>query len=238
MLPSPGVLVLHQPSAFTAFTTIKMSRLLLVDDNDVIRMGLQHVLSNLANCEVVAQSASLESAAEALASTNIDIALIKFSMPDGEAKDFIPHVRREHPRTKVLLLLEEEEEFWQALEVDADGYEVRHMPSYQLEASLKALSDGYGWLGPMLSRYLLKRGGRQRLGLAARQQPINQELVESLSPREREVIGLLSEGRKGDEIADILSISPKTVKLHISSCIRKLNVEDRTQAIAKFLRGM
>lgn len=172
-----------------------------------------------------------------LSDTEIDIILLKFRMPDGSGLNFVQELRKLYPHTKVIILLEEAEEFWEALQIDADGYEVRHMPTYQLAAALRAIADGYGWMGPMLSRYLLKRGGRDRLVDAASRSPVDEQIVESLSAREREVLYLLSEGLKGEQIAEKLHISPKTVKLHISSCIRKLNVEDRTQAIAKFLRS-
>jgi DNA-binding NarL/FixJ family response regulator len=214
---------------------VNSQKLLLVDDNDLIRAGLKHVLEQL-NCNVAGQASSLEVASQTMSRTEIDIVLLKHGMPDGNSIEFVKTLRTRYPNVKVLMLLEEDAQFWEALEAQADGYEIRHMPSYQLATAIKALKDDYGWLGPMLSRYLLKRGGRDRLKAAAKQTPVNEAVLQALSTREREVIYLLSEGLRGENIAEKLNISPKTVKLHVSNCIRKLGVEDRTQAIAKFLR--
>jgi DNA-binding NarL/FixJ family response regulator len=138
---------------------------------------------------------------------------------------------------KTLILLEEEQDFWNAMSFEADGYELRQMPTYQLFAAIKAIGEGYAWIGPLLSRYLLKRAGRDCLISASQVQPSIDRASFGLSVREKEILTLLSEGLSGLKIAERLSISPKTVKLHISNCIRKMDVDDRSQAIAKFLRA-
>jgi DNA-binding NarL/FixJ family response regulator len=217
---------------------VKIYKVMVVEDNDLIRAGLCHILRQLPNCQLVADAQTLAVAIEELSKQNIDVVLVKYRMPDGSASQYVPELRRLWPQTKLLLLLEDDEEFWEAIGVEADGFEIRHMPGYQLGTAIKALAEGYGWLGPMLSRYLIKRGGRQRLLSTERPKPsYEDDGVCNLTPREREIICLLSEGLKGDEIAEKLAISSKTVQLHVSSCLKKLDVEDRTQAILKFLRS-
>lgn len=215
---------------------VSQARILLIEDNELLRAGLRHVLSNTPHCIIAAEAPDLVAAEELLRAVDIDIVLLKYPIANGNAIGFVTTMRELNPSLRILMLLEEDAEFWEALHTDADGYEVRHMPAYQLAAAIHSLRDGYAWIGPMLARYLLKRGGRQRVLSAAKKRPVNGQLIALLSVRETEVLELLSEGLNGDDIAKRLEISPKTVKLHISNCIRKLSVQDRTQAIAKFLR--
>lgn len=215
-------------------TEAQTSNVMVVEDNELIRIGLRRVLEQIDQCEV-ASEAAISDATKYLEEHIVHIILLKFRMPDDIEFRFVQHLRSKYAQIKLIILLEEPEEFWEALSLDADGYELRHMPSYQLTAALKAIRDEYAWLGPMLSRYLLKQQGRHRLASGALR-PTNDHILEPLSPREREVIHLLSDGLNGEQIAFKLQISPRTVKLHISGCIRKLEVKDRSQAIAKFLR--
>lgn len=212
-------------------------RLLLVDDNDLIRAGLFHVLSNTLGGNVVGQAHTLESARQLIKESDVNILLLKNRMPDGDVGDFLSTVRNYNPNLRSMLLLEEEDDFWKAIDYCADGYEIRQMPTYQLFAAIKAIGEGYAWIGPMLSRYLLKRGGRDWLMSASRTPQRAEEQSFGLSVRETEILVLLTEGLSGTQIAAKLSISPKTVKLHISNCIRKMKVVDRAQAIAKYLRN-
>lgn len=211
-------------------------RLLLVDDNDLIRAGLYHVLSSTLGESMVGQAAALESAQKEIRDGDVNILLLKNRMPDGDVGAFIGTMKQEHPHLRTLVLLEEEQDFWDAMDFAADGYELRQMPTYQLFAAIKAISEGYAWIGPMLSRYLLKKAGRECLISASHKAPLTDESEYGLSTREKEILNLIADGLSGIEIAAKLAISPKTVKLHISNCIRKMKVDDRTQAIVKYLR--
>lgn len=212
-------------------------RLLLVDDNDLIRAGLFHVLANTLGGNVIGQAGGLVSAAQMIKENDVNILLLKNRMPDGDVGNFMSGIKLDYPAVKTLILLEEEQDFWNAMSFEADGYELRQMPTYQLFAAIKAIGEGYAWIGPLLSRYLLKRAGRDCLLSASQVQPSIDRASFGLSVREKEILTLLSEGLSGLKIAEKLSISPKTVKLHISNCIRKMDVDDRSQAIAKFLRA-
>lgn len=210
-------------------------RVLVIDDNELIRFGLVHVLSSSDLCTSVEAVASFEEAGAVVERQNSQIILAKFDLIRSASVMF-RHLRHSYPTVKVLVLLEEDEEFWEALNFECEGYVIRHMPVYQIDVALRAIGEGYAWIGPMLSRYLLMRGGLQRLKAAVDVKPVHSEKLSSLSNREREILYLLSEAFTGDEIAEKLCIAKQTVKLHISNCIRKMGVKDRSQAVAMFLR--
>lgn len=179
----------------------------------------------------------MQEASKMLDAVVFDIVMVKFDIVRRNVPFFQERLRAQHPLSKFLVLLEEDEEFWDALEFECEGYVIRHLPAYQLDVALRAIGEGYAWIGPMLSRYLLKRGGLNRLKAVAAAKPIANDKLSSLSNREREILYLLSEAFTGTEIADKLCISKQTVKLHISNCIKKLGVQDRSQAVAVFLRS-
>jgi DNA-binding NarL/FixJ family response regulator len=145
-------------------------------------------------------------------------------------------IKAEHSETRVMLLLDQEHEFWNALQLNADGYELRELIPFQLAVAIKTIGEGYTWIGGKLSSYLLKGDNREHL-ISLSQRESSKSVIACLSIREREVISLLSEGLNTTQIADKMAISPKTVKLYITNCIKKLNVENRSQAIVKFLQA-
>ena len=211
-------------------------RLLLVDENDVIRSGLFHILSNTLGGKVIGEANSLSEAERLISQSDVNVLLLGNHMPDGDVGEFIAVVRKERPEIRILLLLEEVEEFWSSVGWGADGYEVSKMTSYQLYAAIKAIGEGYAWLGPILSRYLLGNSSGPSPILALHPVHSPKENCFGLSVREEQILSMLSDGLSGAEIAKSLDISPKTVKLHISKCIRKMHVDNRSQAIAKFLK--
>lgn len=215
----------------------KAYSVLVIDDDELIRYGLVHVLKSSAACSGADGSLSMQEAAKILDAVEFDIVMVKFEIVKSNAQFFHERLRAPHPNTKFLLLLEEDEDFWDALEFECEGCVIRHLPAYQLDVALRAIGEGYAWIGPVLSRYLLKRGGLNRLRAISAVKPIPNDKLSSLSNREREILYLLSEAFTGNEIADKLSISKQTVKLHISNCIKKLGVQDRSQAVAVFLRS-
>lgn len=215
----------------------KKYSVLVIDDDELIKYGLVHVLKTSACCSFADGALSVHEAAQKLAERSFDIVMVKFNLVKAVANFFQENLRAAYPDTKFLLLLEEDEEFWEALELECEGYVIRHLPAYQLDVALRAIGEGYAWIGPVLSRYLLKRGGLNRLRAVSAIKPIVNDKVSSLSNREREILYLLSEAFTGTEIAEKLSISKQTVKLHISNCIKKLGVQDRSQAVAVFLRS-
>lgn len=215
---------------------LKRYSVLVIDDDELIRYGLVHVLKCSSCCSDAEVAGSMHEAAHKLAERLFEVVMVKFELVKGGAPSF-QNLRSAHPDTKFLLLLGEDEEFWEALEFECEGYAIRHLPAYQLDVALRAIGEGYSWIGPVLSRYLLKRGGLSRLKAVSAIKPVVNDKLASLSNREREILYLLSEAFNGSEIAEKLSISKQTVKLHISNCIKKLGVQDRSQAVSVFLRS-
>lgn len=226
------------PVNFSGIMENKTYRVLVVDDNELIRFGLSHVLSQCSSCQSAEAVGTIEEAIESLHQRSADILILKFTLPSVELETFFAMLKDDYPEIRTLVLLEDDEDFWKALNLGADGYVIRYLPAYQINVVIKALGDGLGWIGPMLARYLLKQGGLQKLRTAAVLNPVSGNTLSHLSDREREVLYLLSEAIGGEEIARKLNIRPQTVKLYISNCIKKLGVRDRSQAIAKYLRSV
>ena len=219
--------------------TTRKNRMLLVDQDDVLRAGLLHVLKNIPGENQVVETDNLETALDLVSSKQINLVLLRNRMQDGDIAEFIAIIKNGSAELRTLILLEQEEDFWKALDYNAEGYEMRQSPSYQLEAAVKSIGQGYAWIGTVLSTYLLKNMGRDYLIAArARSYCISKTDLTKLTAREKEVMLLLSDGLSTREIAEELQISPKTAKLHISVCIRKMQVQDRAQAVARFLRSM
>ncbi|MBX9690412.1 MAG: response regulator transcription factor [Candidatus Obscuribacterales bacterium] len=213
------------------------AKVIVVEHDELIRVGLVHVLNQCNECSEAIAVSTAASALNLLSENQIQVAIVGNRIPDSSAARLISIIREKQPDLKTIAVLEELEDFWTALSCEADGYLMRHMPSYQLNTAIRAVLDGYGWIDVALARYLIKRGGRSRLYSAAAIKPLAVDQLKVLTEREREVLHLLSDGYNSLEIAEKLAISRQTVKLHISSCIRKLGVKDRTQATAAFLRA-
>lgn len=210
-----------------------MIRLLLVDDQTIIREGLCSLLAAKPDLQVVGQAENGEQAIAQLDSLQatdqaVDVVLMDLRMPvmDGVATTEV--ITHRFPTTKVLVLttFDSDEDVVRAMSCGAIGYLLKDTPSDELAAAIRSVHKGYTQLGPGILQKLL---GAPPLFSPEPAPPIPPEWA-SLTPREQEVLRLIATGANNREIAQTLFISERTVKAHITSILSRLNLRDRTQA--------
>ncbi len=194
-------------------------RILLVDDHAVVRQGLKMFLGLDADLEVAGEAENGEEAIRLTRSLQPDVVLMDLLMPVMDGITAIGHIRREFPDTEVIALTSvlEDEAVMKAMRAGAIGYLLKDTQAEELRRAIKAAAAGQVQLSPQAAARLLRE-------VRVPDSP------EKLTERETDVLRLLALGRANKEIALELNVSEKTVKTHVSSILRKLDVPSRTQA--------
>ncbi|HEX6342130.1 response regulator transcription factor [Umezawaea sp.] len=210
-----------------------MIRVLLADDEAMIRAGLSAVLATDPEITVVAEAADGRAAVELTHAHQPDVVLMDIRMPrlDGlaaarELRDVVPVV--------MLTTFDEDEYVAQALEDGASGFLLKAADPRELLIAVRAVADGAAYLSPRVARRVLAglRTGLTRPAAAKRR-------VAALTPRERDVLALVGQGLSNQEIAGRLHLAEGTVKAHLSAILRGLDVQNRVQAaITAYEAGM
>lgn len=207
-----------------------MIRLLLVDDQALIRRGMKALLKSDADLEVVGEAAN-GSEAIALVETlwatkpSLDVVLMDVRMPVMNGVNATKVICQQFPSVKVLVLttFDDDEYVREALYAGASGYLLKDTPFEELTQAIRLVSKGYTQIGPGLAG---KAMSGQKL------KPLNTlpPKWEELTPREQEILHYIARGASNKEIAQALYISEKTVRNHITNILSQLNLRDRTQA--------
>lgn len=208
-----------------------LTRIVLVDDHRIVREGVAAVLAREADIEVVGEAASAEEAMEKVRSLQPDVVVLDLQMPGMGGLQAIRQLKELRPTTSIIVLTVENSEMilLEAVRAGAAGYVLKDASSDILVQSIRLILQG----GTVIdSQLLLKalRGGRSAL------EPRGSTEVDSLTPRELEVLGLLARGLGNQEIAEALGTTRVTAKKHVHHIIGKLQVSDRTQAALKAVR--
>jgi DNA-binding NarL/FixJ family response regulator len=203
-------------------------RVLLVDDDDLMRAGLKAVLSSDANVEVVGEAESGRAAVESVRTAQPDVVLMDVRMPDLDGIAATREVLAVSPRVKVVILttFEQDDYIFGALNAGASGFLLKRTPPEELLAAIQTVAGGDSLLSPSVTRTVIDRMARQptpEIGSSA--------LLEELTPRERDVLELLARGLANAEIARELVIEESTVKTHVKRILAKLGLRDRIQAV-------
>ena len=196
-----------------------MIRVLIADDHGVIRDGLGRLIGALADMEVVGLAADGAEAVEQCRTAEPDVVLMDLEMPGVDGIEATRRILVDRPGTAVLVLtsFSDRPRILGALEAGACGYLLKDVAADQVAEGIRAAARGESPLDPRAARTVL----------AARTEP---DPAAGLSPREREVLGLLVAGLPNKLIARRLEISEKTVKSHLTNVFRAIGVTDRTQA--------
>lgn len=204
-----------------------MTRLLIVDDHPAFRRGLELMLVDAAEIEVVGQAETGARAVELSASLAPDVILMDLRMPDLDGIQATRHIRRSTPAPAVVVLtmFEDDDSVFAAMRAGACGYLLKGAEQEEIVRAIRAAAAGEAIFGPEIARRVIAHfanGG----GPAAAEFP-------SLTDREREVLELVAAGKGNATIAHELMISLKTVRNHVSNIFTKLQVSDRAAAIVK-----
>jgi DNA-binding NarL/FixJ family response regulator len=208
-------------------TQIKI-RLLLVDDQQIIRQGLRSLLEAKHDLEVVGEAENGQQAITQVETLSPDVVLMDIRMPvmDGVAATRLIHQHFSQTKVLVLTTFDDDEYVSQAMRLGARGYLLKDMRSDDLAAAIRAVHNGYTQLGPGLIEKVITP---TLSPIPSQPIPLPLELA-GLTAREREVLSLIVAGSSNREIAQSLYISERTVKNHITHILSQLKVRDRTQA--------
>jgi DNA-binding NarL/FixJ family response regulator len=202
-----------------------MIRLILADDQALIREGLRSLLSSQPDLEVVAEAENGQQATQQVAQLQPDVVLMDIRMPTMDGVAATQQICQTYPQTKVLMLttFDDDEYVYQAMKYGARGYLLKHTRLVELAQAIRAVDQGATYLGPGLFDKAIANLS-PNLTLSTPPQLL------ALSPREQEVLYLITTGANNREIAEHLQISERTVKNHVTRILSQLNLRDRTQA--------
>lgn len=202
----------------------KMIKVLIVDDESLMRRGLTALLKLENDLEIVGDADNGKIALEKVAELNPDVVLMDVRMPVMDGVAATKEISQQFPQVEILILttFDDQEYVTQAIKYGASGYLLKDTPSEELAQAIRTVHRGYTQLGPGIAKKFMAQ---------IPSHPVTPPLVwDELTPREQEILRLIANGASNKEIAQSLFISEKTVKNHVTNILSHLNVRDRTQA--------
>jgi DNA-binding NarL/FixJ family response regulator len=205
-----------------------MIRVLIADDQALVRGGLRMILDVQPDIEVIGEAADGREAVEAARRHRPDVVLMDVRMPVMDGIEATQRIAQKSLYSRVLVLttFDEDAYVYGALQAGASGFLLKYAPADDLLAAIRVVARGDAMLAPTVTRRLIEQFARRAPNSAAA------GLIASLSPREREVLQLVARGLTNAEIAQALVVAPATVKTHVARLLEKLGVRDRVQATA------
>jgi DNA-binding NarL/FixJ family response regulator len=203
-------------------------RILIADDHPVVRDGLQAMLSTQADFQVIGEAATGKETVTRTLELRPDVLLLDLEMPDMDGSQVLEHIRLALPAIQAIVLtaFDTDERILSAIKAGARGYLLKGVPRQEIFQAIRTVSQGGSLLQPVVTSRLLEHirtGGDRR-------EPAN-----PLTGREREVLGLVAQGKANKQIGNELNITERTVKFHISVILRKLDAANRAEAVQKAL---
>lgn len=206
-------------------------KLLLVDDHEVVRIGLRTLLGRAGRIQVVGEAGSVRDAVREATRLSPDVVLMDVRLPDGSGVEACREIRATRPETRVLFLTSyvDDDAIMATMLDGADGYLLKEIGGEGLIRAIETVAEGQSILDPAVRERVLERMNALSVGST-------KEKDEQLSPQEQRVLALVAEGKTNKEIAAIMNLSDKTVKNYLSNIFQKLQVSRRSEAAAFFVR--
>ena len=205
-----------------------MIRILLVDDQELVRAGLRGILRPQFGFEVAGECADGTEVLDAIAAHQPDIVLMDVRMPVLDGVDATRAMRAEHPSVPVLALttFDDDQALAGMLRAGAAGFVLKGVPAEQLHRAVEAVAGGGAWLAPAVTARVLAVYRAAPAGPA-----VSPDALRQLTGRERDVLSLIGQGHTNAEIARQLFVSEGTVKTHVNHLFTKLSLRDRAAAV-------
>jgi DNA-binding NarL/FixJ family response regulator len=202
-------------------------RVLIADDQSLVRAGFRLVLENHPDITVVGEAANGHQAVHSVGRLTPDVVLMDIRMPELDGIAATRQITAAHAaRVLVLTTYDLDEYVYDALQAGASGFLLKDTPPEQLADGIRAVADGEALLAPTVTRRLIEEFAR--IGPIRRTPPSE---LDELTPRELEVLRLLARGMSNAEIAAALVLGDTTVKTHVTHVLGKLGLRDRVQAV-------
>lgn len=207
-------------------------RVLLVDDHEVVRLGMLTLLEDIHWVEVVAEAGTAAEAVAAVAETRPDVVIMDIRMPGESGIDACREITRRWPDTEVIMLTSyvEDELIFQAIQAGASGYVLKQVGNRPLLDALEAVRRGEALLDPQVTQRVIAQ-------VRETEQARQASAFRDLTPREMEVLAEVATGKTNPEIAGVLGVSEKTVRNHVSAILAKLEMNNRIEAATYAVRN-
>ncbi|MEK6717891.1 MAG: response regulator transcription factor [candidate division NC10 bacterium] len=206
-------------------------KVLLVDDHEVVRVGLRSLLARERGIEVVGEAGNAAEAVAQAARLRPDVVVLDVRLPDRSGVEACREIRSADPNVQIIMLTSyaDEEAVFNSIVAGASGYLLKQIRGQELVRAIETVAAGRSLLDPAVTQKVLERVKQ----LASGREP---DEMAQLSAQERKVLALVAEGRTNKEIAGALGLSDKTVKNYLSHVFEKLNLSRRAEAAAFFAR--
>jgi RNA polymerase sigma factor (sigma-70 family) len=205
-----------------------MIRVVIADDDDLMRAGLAELLAGDATIEVVGEAATGRQAIDRTRATGADVVLMDVRMPDLDGIAATAELARAAPDARVLILttFEQDDYVFQSLRAGASGFLLKRTRPEELIAAVHTVAGGDALLAPSVTRRVIDRMAQQPTPDLA-----DRAALEELTPREREVLELIARGLSNREVAAALVVEESTVRSHVKRILMKLGLRDRVQIV-------
>lgn len=207
------------------------ARIMVVEDDPAVRDGLAHAIAQAPDMTLNRVVASRSEALNALGGLPADVLIVDLGLPDGSGIDVIHWVRKAWPACAIMVFTSfgDEAHLFRSLEAGAVGYLLKDASPAKIVEEIRSLRAGGSPINPMIARLVLQRFAAG--GAAAAPLPRPEPPEDALSPREKEVLQLITKGFSADEIAKLLALSRHTVVTYIRRIYAKLEVRSKAEAI-------
>ena len=208
-------------------TTATKQHILLVDDHEVVRLGLKARLERHPNFEVIAEAGTAHDAVDLVEALSPDVVVMDIRLPGGSGIEACEIIAERFPNTKVIMLTSyaEDEMLFSAIRAGAAGYVLKQIGGEDLVRAIEAVGRGEALLDPAVTQRIF-----QEVRKAAKEEEAS--AFSALTQQEKHVLLLVSEGKTNREIAKALFLGEGTVRNYVSSILSKLNVSNRAEAAA------
>ena len=207
------------------------TRILLVDDHEVVREGLRALLARREGFEVVGQAGTVEQAITEAARSEPDVIVMDVRLPDGSGIEACREIREARPETKVIMLTSyaDDDAVFASILAGAAGYVLKQTRGSALADAITAVARGESLLDAAVTQKVL-----ERVRSASQRKP--DDPLDALTEQEHKILSLIAEGKTNKEIAAEVYLSDKTVKNYVSNILSKLNMRRRSEAAAFIAR--
>ena len=204
-------------------------RLAIVDDSQVVRMGLKALLASERGIALVGEAGKVAEAVAMAATVRPDIVLLDIRLPDGSGFDACRRILQDNPQTRILFLTSviDDQLINDAIRCGGHGYLLKEVGADDLVQAIFDVAAGKSVLDPQATARVLQ--------LMRHRGSVSDDPVSSLSPQERRVLSLIAEGKTNKEVGNELGLTEKTVKNYLANIFGKLSVTRRSQAVALFV---
>jgi len=203
-------------------------RVFLLDDHEVVREGLRHLLESDPDMEVVGEASTAAEALERIEEARPRVAVLDVRLPDGSGVEVCREVRSRHHDIVCLMLtsFSDDEALFDAIMAGASGYVLKEVRGSDLVGDIRKVASGHSLMDPTLTARVMERMRNRR----------EEETADHLTPQEQKILDLIAEGLTNRQIAERMYLSEKTVKNYVSNMLAKLGMSRRTEAAVYAVR--